>query len=364
MLKIYPKCGVDPSWISDYTPFEAPDPIYWTKHGYAVIIIDVAGLWLGEGNPTFSSGTQEAEYHYDCIEWIASRTWSAGKVGLSGVSYLAVSQWHVAALRPPSLGCIVPDEGWSDFYREVLRHGGIPDTSFFPYIAQRWGACRDLAENLIEESRVRPFFDDFWATKRARLEDIQCPALVIASFADQGLHTRGTLEGFKKISSTEKWLIVHRKRKWEYYYTPEVVEKQRAFYDKFLKGCKDTQVDKWPKVLLEVSNSIGQSVVRAESEWPLNRQRLTPFYLDAHSGQLTEQPSQESSYKEYHSLGGGPKAVRAVFDLKFTTDMEVTGQISANLFMSTNAGNNMDVFTAIYKLDKSGQPVGQIFYAQ
>ncbi|PSN59921.1 hypothetical protein BS50DRAFT_594326 [Corynespora cassiicola Philippines] len=68
LFKIYPNCSADPFWLSEYTVFEAHNLLYWTRHGYAVIIIDVAGLWLGEGSPTFSSDTQEAEYHYECID--------------------------------------------------------------------------------------------------------------------------------------------------------------------------------------------------------------------------------------------------------------------------------------------------------
>jgi len=45
--------------------------------------------------------------------------WSNGKVGLSGVSYLAISQWFVASHQPPHLAAINPWEGFSDMYREV-----------------------------------------------------------------------------------------------------------------------------------------------------------------------------------------------------------------------------------------------------
>jgi predicted acyl esterase len=33
---------------------------------------------------------------YDAIEWIAARPWASGRVGLNGVSFLAISQYHVA----------------------------------------------------------------------------------------------------------------------------------------------------------------------------------------------------------------------------------------------------------------------------
>ncbi|KAH7127520.1 Alpha/Beta hydrolase protein [Dactylonectria macrodidyma] len=364
LYKIYPHSGAKREWYSNYTCFEAPDPIYWTRLGYAVVIVDVPGTWYGEGTPTFSSGLEEAESFYDTIEWFAARPWSSGNVGLNGVSYLAVSQWHVAALNPPSLKCIVPVEGWSDFYREVVRHGGIPDTSFFPYIAERWGAAIGSVEDLMQEFHDHPFWDELWESKKARLERIQVPALVIASFSDQGLHTRGTLEGYKKMASREKWLIVHRRRKWEFYYQPEIVEKQRQFYDKFLKGVADTEVESWPPVKLEVSDRWYQGEWRDEMEWPLSRQVHTPWYLDSKTSAILDIAVEATSHVEYHSLSGGPMATRAVFDKTFTSDVEVTGHISATLFMETSEGDDMDVFVAIYKLDSEDRIMGQTFYAQ
>lgn len=363
--KIYPNSGTDPSWISEYTGFEQPDPLYWTKHGYAVVIIDVPGTWLGEGKALFTSGAEEAHLFYDAIEWTASQPWSSGKVGLNGVSYLAVSQWHVAALRPPSLGCIVPVEGWTDFYREVVRHGGIPDTSFFPYIAKRWAVSMNETENLRAEAEAHPLFDELWESKKARLKSIEVPALVVASFSDQGLHTRGTLEGFKKIASKDKWLICHRRRKWAFYYTPEVVEKQRAFYDKFLKGRNDTQVEQWPRVLLEIADRYYDGRWREEVEWPLlSKQSLIPLYLDAASESLSKETPKDISVARYHSLGSGPNATRAAFTIQFPKATEITGHISARLFMKTETENDMDAFVAIYKIDAQDNVVGQCVYAQ
>ncbi|GME44285.1 putative hydrolase family protein [Neofusicoccum parvum] len=363
--KIYPNSGVDPSWISDSTGFEQPDPQYWTRHGYAVVVVDVPGLWLGAGRATFSSGAEEAEFFADAIAWAAARPWSGGRVGLSGVSYLAVSQWHVAALRPPGLAAVVPVEGWSDFYREVVRHGGVPCDSFFPYIARRWAVSVNETENLIEEAEAHPLFDELWESKKAKLERIEVPALVVASFADQGLHTRGTLEGFKRIGSKEKWLICHRRRKWAFYYTPEVVEKQRAFYDKFLKGRDDTQVEQWPRVLLEIGDRYYDGTWRAEVEWPLvSKQVLTPLYLNVANESLLKDAPKETSVARYHGLGSGPGATRAAFKIQFPEAVEMTGHIAARLFMKAESDDDMDVFVAIYKLDAQDNLVGQCTYAQ
>ena len=122
----WPHSGVDPSWLSTLTPFEGPDPVYWCARGIAVVVVDPRGAWLSEGD-FHHHGCQEAEDCYDAIQWLAELPWSNGRVGMTGVSYLAVVQYLAASLRPPALAAINPWGGFSDFYREFALHGGIPD---------------------------------------------------------------------------------------------------------------------------------------------------------------------------------------------------------------------------------------------
>ena len=49
-----------------------------------------------------------------CIEWAGVQPWSNGKVGLTGISYYAINQWHVAARQPEHLAAICPFEGAAD----------------------------------------------------------------------------------------------------------------------------------------------------------------------------------------------------------------------------------------------------------
>jgi len=73
---------------------------------------------------------RDAQDYSELIEWAASQSWSTGAVGLLGVSYLAMSQWRVAALRPPSLRAICPWEGVTDLLRELGYQDGVPETGF------------------------------------------------------------------------------------------------------------------------------------------------------------------------------------------------------------------------------------------
>jgi putative CocE/NonD family hydrolase len=116
---------------SQFTGFESPDPAHWVENGYSVVQADVRGMHKSEGRAGVLRPLDAQDY-YDLIEWVASQPWCTGRVALMGVSYLAMSQWRVAALKPPHLSAIVPWEGVTDLYREFSFHGGIPETSFVP----------------------------------------------------------------------------------------------------------------------------------------------------------------------------------------------------------------------------------------
>ncbi len=51
---------------------------------------------------------------------------------------------------------------------------------------------------MLDMGVAHPLDDEYWASKRPNFSKIIVPAYVIASWSDQGLHTRGTLEAFEK----------------------------------------------------------------------------------------------------------------------------------------------------------------------
>lgn len=358
---IYPSSGVLPDQISELTTFEAPDPEYWVPHGYALLIADIPGTWNATGPATYVS-PEEARDFYDLIEWAGVQPWSTGKVGLSGVSYLTVSQWRVAELHPPHLAAINPWEGWTDTYREVARHGGIPDTSFWPYIWERWGAARGPIEDLEKETAEHPWLDDFWQTKASALEEITVPAWVVGSWSDQGLHSRGTLEGFRRISSSQKWLDIHGRKKWAEYYLPENVERQRQFFDRFLKGHDNGWEDR-PPVLFEVRESYYRGTVRGGEAWPLPGTRYTPL-SPGMDGTLAVDVPAATGIVEYDSRGSGLREHRAAFEHVFRERTEIVGHAWAELQVSAPDADDMDLFVGLFKRTADGEVVGFPYYAQ
>jgi hypothetical protein len=278
----------------------------------------------------------------------------------------------VAALNPPHLAAFNPWEGWSDTYREVVRHGGIPETMFWPYLPGRWGHSTTRVEDLATETREHPFFDAFWASKAADFSTIKAAAYIVASWTDQGMHTRGTLEGFKKIASPRKWLEVHGRKKWAYYYDPESVRRQQEFFDYFLKGIRTT-VTQWPKVRLEVREKFYVGAMKAENEWPIARTQYTKLYLDARTASLGRSArSQEASCRYLGTApsaetaprpGEAPSSHRAQFDFTFEQPTELIGHMKLKLWAAAEGADDMDIFVAVQKLDAAGHLVPFAFWA-
>jgi predicted acyl esterase len=352
--------GLNDEDFNEYTKFEAADPVYWCRNGYVIINVDPRGCWNSEGDLTLMS-EQEVEDCYDLIEWAGTQPWSNGKVGMHGVSYLAWIQWKVAAAHPPHLAAINPWEGVSDFYRELAYHGGITETLFVPMVYSFWCFSNTRAEDLVEMAKQHPLFDDYWASKNADLSKITVPAFVVASWTDHGLHNRGTLEGFKKIASKEKWLLVHGRKKWWHFYQPENVERQRQFFNRFLKGI-DNHVKDWPRVRLEVREEFYVGKSRNENEWPLARTQYTKLFLNASDGKMSKSPFEKEAQVRYNVDDITDKTQNAKFEFKFDEKAELTGHMKLKLWVQADGSDDMDLFVAIEKFDRSGYLVPFAFF--
>ena len=237
----WPRSGVDPDWLSTLTPFEGPDPVWWGKHGYGVAVADPRGAWLSGGD-FHHNGIQEAEDCADAIEWLGRLPWNNGRVGMTGVSYLAAIQYYVAPLKPPALAALNPWEGFSDWYREFAYHGGIPETGFLPRASDNIRYSLNRTEDTWENAKAHPLIDEYWHSKEVDFAGITQPAYVVASWSDQGLHLRGTIEAWKQIASPQKWLDVHGQKKWAHYYTARSRERRLAFFDHFLRDQRKARL--------------------------------------------------------------------------------------------------------------------------
>ena len=340
------RMDVKKEWEDGLNKFEGPNPAYWVAHGYAVAAPDPRGVFMSEGDIQ-AWGPQEARDEYDVIEWLAARPWCNGKIGLSGTSMLAMTQYFVAALRPPHLAAIAPCEGASDLYKDNLARGGIPANLFASQIFSHVygnGRTEDLAGMIARE----PLYNEYWASKAAELERIITPAYIVASWTNL-VHTGGTFRAWERISSAEKWLRVHNTHEWHEYYRPDHVEELRRFFDYYLKGRENGWPDT-PRVRLAVLNPGHEDILdRKESEFPLNREKYRLFHLGEQE-KLSESPLEHGVTLRYV-----PEKESAVFRMVCRQDMEVTGYIMLRLWVEAEGADDMDLFAFVRKRDGEGR---------
>lgn len=171
----------------------SPDPVetYYAGRGFVVLHCDVpnSGASPASGGrvaETFTPFTdEEARAHYDAIEWLGTRPYSSGPVGLVGQSYGAMTQYRVAALRPPHLRAMIPEDAFNKWYGDWNYFGGIPmgvDAYAVASGAGTFGkALPQTAENL-----AHPLYDDYWAEKDIdnKLAQIDVPILAVGGWND------------------------------------------------------------------------------------------------------------------------------------------------------------------------------------
>lgn len=346
------RAGVPVDATSGLEKFEGPDPAYWVNHGYAIVNVDKRGAYMSEGNLLYW-GHEDALDGCDVIEWIASQNWCTGKVGMSGNSWLTVSQWFIAAERPEHLVAIAPWEGFCDHYRESGTRGGIPTPEFPEMIAETFSSAHGMLEDQPRMIVEKPLMCDYWQDKAARVENIEIPAYVVASYTNS-VHTHGTFAGYRRMASKEKWLRVHNTQEWFDYYTPENVEDLRRFFDHYLKGV-DNGWEQTPKVRLSVLNPGGHDIVgRAEEEFPLARTVYRKLYLSAaDSTLLTALPEQEN-VNTYQSAAD---CHQVNYRYRMDKPTEITGYMKLHLWVAAPDNDDMDLSVRVEKLSKDGQPI-------
>lgn len=344
--------------VSEYAIFEAPDPMYWVPHGYVVISADCRGSWDSEGGRFEHLTRQTGQDFHDLVEWAAGQAWCDGNVGANGVSYLAITQWLGAAEQPPHLKAILPWEGLNDPYREWAFHGGIPDCGFF---RAYFGRTADRVhpgtpfEDWVAGQKEHPLYDEYWRKRHPDLSKVNVPAYICASWSSH-LHNRGALEGYKQISSNEKWLEIHGRKEWETYYRRESLERQRRFLDCFLKG-KDSGIRELPRVRYEVRERFYEGRIQFADDFPVPGTAYRKLFLHPRDEKLSETASSSEASIRYSATRSNERKSKAEFTIAFDEQTDLVGYMKLRLWVSAEGGDDMDIHVGIRKFDRHGSEV-------
>lgn len=330
----------EPLQISSETGWEAPDPVAWVGRGYVVINADSRGAGTSDGTGSLLTD-DEARDTYDLIEWAGTQPWSNGRVGMLGVSYLALSQYKPAALHPSHLAAICPWEGFTDAYRDFMTPGGVPERGFSVIWQVMTRRVTRLSVDIGAQRRGHPLRDAWWQSITPDLARIEVPILACTSFSDHNLHSQGSWRLMEQAGSAERSAYTHRGGKWAVFYSEEAQRTQAAFFERHLK---DLAVPALPRIRLEVRERRDTVVaVRDEHEWPLARTRWTALHL-GDDGLLGEA---EPSVTGTASFRLRRQAV--AFSHRFDCDVELTGPMSLRLRISLDGADDAHLFVGVEK---------------
>lgn len=365
------KPEIHPNSSKEHMVWETVDPETWVPYGYVVIRVDARGTGRSPGKVDIFSPREIKDY-YNAIEWAGVQSWSSGKVGLSGISYYAITQWLVASLQPPHLAAMIPWEGAGDMYRDVLRHGGIQNNGFIdfwypkqvikvqhgnpdswkdPWLGESASGPASLSEQQLQKSRTDPIEDvlsrpldgEWYRSRSADWSKVTVPFLSAANWAGFGIHPRGNFEAFARAASKQKWLECHPGRHEEWFYREEGVSLQKRFFDHFLKGV-DNGWDKEPPVRLNLRRPVSNNFeLRKAYAWPLPETEWTKAYLNANDQSflpgMSWTPPAQFVRRGFAAFGEPLTFLSSPLE----RETEITGPLAAKLFASSKTAD-LDLF--------------------
>jgi putative CocE/NonD family hydrolase len=306
-------------------------PTWYARYGYMVVVQDVRGRWMSEGE--WYPFRHEEEDGCDSIAWAAGLPGSNGRVGMYGFSYAGATQLLPAVYQPSALTTIMPALTGCDYYDGWTYRGGALHhaftqswaTSLAPDTARRrqdYALEGSIAAALgnawanyyippqyypfINQEGIAPYYydwlrhdtyDGYWKrwSLRLRYAQIGVPALHIAGWYD--IFLEGTIENFTSLQNQAGSQFARQNQKLvigPWYHMPWhqqvggfdygeagrncVDALQVLWSDKYLRG-ESNQLDHEPPVALFV---MGENRWRFESTWPPQRAQVTCFFF--HSG--------------------------------------------------------------------------------
>jgi len=324
----YPVLVSRTPYSTERYPSAYADAVFFARRGYVFVYQDVRGRHESEGK--WEPFRNDIEDGYDTIEWAARQSWSNGKVGMQGGSYLGHVQWRAAMAAPPSLVCIAPLVAATSLYHDwVTLNGGWRLSFNFGWgpvrqesrIMQNTGphTMADGPEGLSYDRVLRhlpligmqellgrnaqfyrdwirhPDYDDYWKPLNAEevFDRITVPALNIGGWFD--IFSQGTLRGYMGLRQKGKTEAARRgtrlligpwghgpsRKTGDIDFGPDALidvdAVQLRFFDYWLKGI-DNGLDREPPVAVFV---MGENVWRREEDYPLPRARARRLYLES-----------------------------------------------------------------------------------
>jgi len=296
----------------DVTASYRPEYVRLAEHGYVVCRVDVRGTGTSDGLAEDEYPVEEQRDLCEVIEWLATREWSTGNVGMYGTSYSGFNSIQVGMERPPALKAIIPifatDDRYADdvhYFGGVLKGLDLVDYPLYmvsmnalPPVPALYGeGWREEWQRRVEQNEPwtirwleEQTFGPYWqhGSLRPNYGAIEAATMIIAGWADG--YTNNSLRTMAGLTCPKHLLL----GPWAHMslesslpgpnidHVPEMLR----WWDRWLKGI-DNGIDREPEIVVfvrrptkpepDLSELNGEW--RYEAGWPLERLEERPLPL-------------------------------------------------------------------------------------
>ena len=288
---------------------------YFASHGYVYVAMDVRGR--GDSDGVFVPYRNEGPDGYDAIEWCAAQSWSNGKVGTIGGSYLGYDQWIAALQQPPHLTTMIvlvtpPDPfvesptglqspTYMSWYHLLLGHT-LHNSAAVDWTALYWHLPLDTMDEAAgfhapywQDILNHPGINAWWEPLiyQNKFDRVKLPILHISGWYDDeqagavmnyiGMTKRGATEEVRKnqkllmgpwphaVNSTRKLGAI------DFGPTAQIDLEgyELRWFDRWLKSAANGIMEEKPVRIF----AMGRNEWREEADWPIPETEYVKYFL-------------------------------------------------------------------------------------
>ena len=286
-----------------------------SSSNYIFVIVDWRGFY-GSASAMVVNANRGQD-GYDVVEWIATQTWSNGKIGTWGPSALGKIQFQTAKENPPHLTCIAPLVAAPQFDYSEYYPGGVYRTE---YVQQ----LDNLGYGLSTFVLGNPFFSNTWTyvqNQNYYPSSIKVPAFMIGGWYDFNVEFMLPFFSGIQVSSDISVRNQHKLMMgpWAHggFGQANVGTCQQGELT-FNEAChwSDSLVNRYfDAYLRDVDNNwssepvvryfqIGENIWRESQQWPINGIQLVKLYFTEN---MTLQTSASGSNNAFSTITYDPR---------------------------------------------------------
>jgi uncharacterized protein len=196
--------------LLEYLPYRKDDATasrdypmhtWFASRGYVSVRVDIRGFGTSEGPPTDREYSEQEQLDGErVIAWLASQTWSNGKVGMFGISWGGFNSIQLAMRNPPALKAIIAiDATEALFHDDVHYIDGLMHFDEFELNMDLAPSIPGAPDYTLDEKILGPRFESapwslmyfkhqrdgqFWHAPTRPLSEIKVPCFLIGGLLD------------------------------------------------------------------------------------------------------------------------------------------------------------------------------------